>query len=98
MRKIKLLIVDDSIVFREALSKALSKDLMIEVVATAVDPFDARDKILQYHPDVMTLDVEMPKMNGIEFLRKLIPQYPIQTARACPSCLPACLSHPPGHV
>ena len=79
MRKIKLLIVDDSIVFREALSKALSKDLMIEVVATAVDPFDARDKILQYHPDVMTLDVEMPKMNGIEFLRKLIPQYPIPT-------------------
>lgn len=79
MRKIKVLVVDDSIVFREALSNALSKDLAIDVVATAVDPFDARDKILQYHPDVMTLDVEMPKMNGIEFLRKLIPQYPIPT-------------------
>lgn len=79
MEKIKVLIVDDSIIFREMLSRALGADPMFEVVATAVDPFDARDKILKYHPDVMTLDIEMPKMNGIEFLRKLMPQYPIPT-------------------
>ena len=48
---------------------------MIQVVATANDPYDARDKILQYKPDVMTCDVEVPKMNGIEFIRRLLPQY-----------------------
>lgn len=79
MRRIKVLIVDDSLMFREVLAKGLSSDPRIEVVAKAVDPFDARDKILKYHPDVMTLDVEMPKMNGIEFLRKLMPQYPLPT-------------------
>lgn len=78
-KKIRVLVVDDSLIFRELLSRGLSADPAIEVVATAVDPFDARDKILQYEPDVMTLDVEMPKMNGIEFLRKLMPQYPLPT-------------------
>ncbi len=76
-RKIRVLVVDDSILFREVLSRGLSSDPMIEVVATANDPYDARDKILEYIPDVMTCDVEMPKMNGIEFIRKLIPQYPL---------------------
>jgi len=76
-KKIKLLIVDDSIVFREILKKGISSDSGIEVVATAEDPFDARDKIIRYKPDVMTCDVEMPKMNGIEFVRRLIPQYPL---------------------
>jgi len=76
-KSIKVLVVDDSIVFREILSQGISSDPDIEVVATAKDPFDARDKILQYEPDVMTCDVEMPKMNGIEFIRKLIPQYSI---------------------
>jgi two-component system chemotaxis response regulator CheB len=79
MKKIKVLVVDDSLVFRELLSRGLATDPQIEVVATATDPYDARDKILRYHPDVMTLDVEMPKMNGIEFLRKLMPQYPLPT-------------------
>lgn len=79
MGKIRVLIVDDSLVFRETLARGLSVDPMIEVVATAVDPFDARDKILEYRPDVMTLDIEMPRMNGIEFLRKLMPQYPLPT-------------------
>ncbi len=79
MPKIKVLIVDDSALFREVLSRGLSADKLLHVVATAKDPFDARDKILQYHPDVMTLDIEMPKMNGIEFLRKLMPQYPMPT-------------------
>lgn len=76
-RPIKVLVVDDSIVFREILSKGLSSDVDIEVVATANDPYDARDKILKHRPDVMTCDVEMPRMNGIEFIQKLLPQYPI---------------------
>lgn len=76
-KKIKVLIVDDSIVFREFFSMAISSDSEIEVVATAKDAFDAREKLLQYRPDVMICDVEMPKMNGIEFIRKLMPQYPI---------------------
>lgn len=76
-RKIRVLIVDDSLVFREVLARGLSADPNIEVVATAVDPFDARDKIIQYNPDVMTCDVEMPKMNGIEFIRRLLPQHPL---------------------
>ena len=79
MKKITVLIVDDSLLFREILSKMLNSDPNIEVVATAADAFEARDKLLQYHPDVMTLDVQMPKMNGIEFLRRLMPQYPIPT-------------------
>lgn len=76
-KKIRVLVVDDSIVFREILSRGISSDGRIEVVATAVDPYDARDKIIEYKPDVMTCDVEMPKMNGIEFIRQLIPQYPL---------------------
>jgi len=76
-KKIKVLIVDDSIVFREVLSRSISSDPLIEVVAVASDPFDARDKILRFEPDVMTCDVEMPKMNGIEFIRRLLPQYPL---------------------
>lgn len=78
-KKIKLLIVDDSIFFRETLAKFFINDNVIEVVGKASDPYDARDKIIQLRPDVLTLDVEMPKMNGIQFLRKLIPQYPIPT-------------------
>lgn len=74
-KKIRVLVLDDSLVFREVLARGISSDVDIEVVAKAVDPFDARDKILEYHPDVMTCDVEMPKMNGIEFLRRLLPQY-----------------------
>lgn len=77
MNPIKVLIVEDSIVFRELLVQNLGRDPAIKVVATAKDPFEARDLILQHHPDVMTLDVELPRMNGIDFLRKLIPQYPL---------------------
>lgn len=77
MMPIKVLIVEDSIVFRELLVQNLGKDPAIQVVATARDPFEARDLILKYHPDVMTLDVELPRMSGIDFLRKLIPQYPL---------------------
>ena len=77
MRQIRVLIVEDSIVFRELLVQNLSRDSEIQVVATARDPFEARDAILKYKPDVMTLDVELPRMSGIEFLRKLMPQYPL---------------------
>lgn len=74
-----MLVVDDSIVFREMLVQNLSKDPAIQIVATAGDAFAARDAILAHHPDVMTLDIELPRMNGIEFLRKLMPQYPQRT-------------------
>ena len=77
MRPIRVLIVEDSMVFRELLVQNLSRDPVIEVVGVAKDPFEARDAILAYKPDVMTLDIELPKMSGIEFLRKLIPQYPL---------------------
>lgn len=76
-KKLKVLVVDDSIVFRELLARGISSDPFLEVVATANDPFEARDKIIEYEPDVMTCDVEMPKMNGIEFIRRLMPQYPL---------------------
>lgn len=78
MRQIRVLVVDDSLIFRELLVHNLNKDPAIQVVATARDPFEARDAILAHHPDVMTLDVELPRMSGIEFLRKLMPQYPIR--------------------
>lgn len=77
MRPIRVLIVEDSIVFRELLVQNLNKDPAIQVVAIAKDPFEARDAILAHKPDVMTLDVELPRMSGIEFLRKLMPQYPL---------------------
>ncbi|MDF2843175.1 MAG: cheB5 [Herbinix sp.] len=76
-KRIKVLIVDDSILFREVLLRGLSSDPFIEVVATAGDPFEARDQILKYEPDVVTCDVEMPKMNGLEFVQRLMPQYPL---------------------
>ncbi len=77
MRPIRVLVVEDSIVFRELLVQNLGKDPAIQVVGTAKDPFEARDAILAHKPDVMTLDVELPRMNGIEFLKKLMPQYPL---------------------
>ena len=70
MKKIRLLIVEDSLFFRELLVKNLGNDPAIEIVATASDPFEARDAILEYKPDVMTLDIELPKMSGLESVRK----------------------------
>ena len=75
--KIKLLIVDDSLFFRKSLERGLSKDSRIEIIGMAVDPFDAMEKIKQLNPDVVTLDVEMPKLNGIDFLKKLMPVQPL---------------------
>ncbi|OBR65043.1 chemotaxis response regulator protein-glutamate methylesterase [Paenibacillus oryzae] len=76
-RPIKVLIVDDSLLFREVIDRGISTDPYITTVPSAKDPFDARDKLLQYHPDVMVCDVEMPRMNGIDFIRRLLPQYPL---------------------
>jgi two-component system chemotaxis response regulator CheB len=76
-KKVKILIVDDSYLFRETLAAALDKDFGIEVVGIAGDPYEAKDMILEHEPDVLALDVEMPKMDGISFLKKLMPQYPL---------------------
>ncbi len=74
-KKIRVLVVDDSRVSRELIARGVSSDPQIEVAAVAGDPFEARDKIIETRPDVITCDVEMPKMNGIEFIRRLLPQY-----------------------
>ena len=73
------MIIDDSAVVRKILSEELSKYQDIEVVGTAPDPYVARDKIVALHPDVITLDIEMPRMDGLTFLRKLMKQYPLPT-------------------
>ncbi|HBY63352.1 MAG TPA: chemotaxis response regulator protein-glutamate methylesterase [Solibacterales bacterium] len=75
-RKIKVLIVDDSAIVRKLLSEALAKESDIEVVGTAPDPYVARDKILALSPDVMTLDIEMPRMDGLTFLKKVMEYRP----------------------
>lgn len=75
--KIKVLVIDDSAVVRQILMRDLAKDPRIEVVGTAPDPFVARQKIAELRPDVLTLDVEMPRMDGITFLRALMHSYPL---------------------
>ncbi len=70
--KTKVLIVDDSKLIRDLLESILSTDPRLQVVGTAVDPYDARQKIKELNPDVLTLDVEMPKMNGVAFLKNLM--------------------------
>ncbi|MFQ5559476.1 MAG: chemotaxis response regulator protein-glutamate methylesterase [Nitrospinota bacterium] len=77
MKKIKVLIVDDSAVVRQTLGGILSSDPEIEIMGTAIDPFDAAQKIKQGRPDVITLDVEMPRMDGITFLHKIMAQNPV---------------------
>lgn len=76
-KKIKVLIVDDSALVRQTLQDILSADAHIEVMGTASDPFIAAEKIKREIPDVITLDVEMPRMDGITFLQKLMTQHPI---------------------
>jgi two-component system chemotaxis response regulator CheB len=75
--KTKILIIDDSAIVRKLLSEALSEEKDIEVVGTAPDPFVARDKILALKPDVLTLDIEMPRMDGLTFLKKLMHYRPM---------------------
>src|SRR5579875_2433498 len=74
---IRALVVDDSAAMRQLLTQILSSDPGIEVVGTAPDPYIARDKIKQLEPDVLTLDVEMPRMDGITFLEKLMRARPM---------------------
>jgi two-component system, chemotaxis family, protein-glutamate methylesterase/glutaminase len=71
-RKIRVLVVDDSAIVRRLLTDTISAEADMEVVGTAPDPFIARDKILSLQPDVLTLDIEMPRMNGLTFLKKLM--------------------------
>lgn len=77
MSKLRVLVVDDSAVVRQTLSSILNSDPRIEVIATASDPFFAAKKIAKEVPDVITLDVEMPRMDGLTFLRKIMSQHPL---------------------
>ncbi|MGE4422674.1 MAG: chemotaxis response regulator protein-glutamate methylesterase [Pseudodesulfovibrio sp.] len=77
MRKIRVLIVDDSAVVRQTLEDILSSDPQIEIMGTAVDPYVAAERLKKEVPDVITLDIEMPRMDGLTFLRKIMKQRPI---------------------
>ena len=79
MKQIKVLIVDDSAIVRKIFSHELSKHADISVIGVAPDPYVARDKIVNLKPDVITLDIEMPRMDGLSFLQKLMKYYPIPT-------------------
>ena len=77
MKKIKVLIIDDSAMVRKILTAELSNDKEIEIVGTAPDPIIGRDKIVELKPDVIILDVEMPRMDGLTFLSKLMKHFPL---------------------
>lgn len=76
-RKTRVLVVDDSAIVRKALTEVLAAESDLEVVGTAPDPYVARDKILRLEPDVVTLDIEMPRMDGLTFLKKLMHYRPM---------------------
>ncbi len=85
-KRIKVLIVDDSAIVRRILAEALASESDLEVVGTAPDPYVARDKILALKPDVLTLDLEMPRMDGLTFLKKLMRYHPMISSLAQASC------------
>lgn len=96
LNKTKVLIVDDSAVMRQVLTEVLSRDPSLDVVGAAGDPYMAREKILRLEPDVLTLDVEMPRMDGLTFLEKLMRGHPMPvvmvsslTERGCETTLRA---------
>lgn len=95
-RKVRVLIVDDSAIVRKILRDSLAAAEGIEVVGTAPDPYIARDKIMELTPDVLTLDIEMPRMNGLTFLQKLMRHHPMPvivisslTQKSCSAALDA---------
>jgi two-component system, chemotaxis family, protein-glutamate methylesterase/glutaminase len=88
--KIRVLIVDDSAIVRKILAEALAGEPDIEIVGTAPDPYVARDKILSLAPDVLTLDIEMPRMDGITFLQKLMRFHPLPVIVISSLAQPAC--------
>jgi len=77
LEKIKVLVVDDSAIVRDVLSKAIESDKDLALIGTAPDPYVARDKIVKLNPDVVTLDIEMPRMDGLTFLEKVMKYNPI---------------------
>jgi two-component system chemotaxis response regulator CheB len=79
MNKIRVLVVDDSAIVRKTLSRLIDSEPDMEVVGTAPNPYIARDKLVKLKPDVMTLDIEMPKMDGITFLNKVMHYFPVPT-------------------
>ena len=89
-RRIRVLIVDDSAIVRKILTEALDGEPDIEVVGTAPDPYVARDKILALKPDVLTLDIEMPRMDGLTFLKKLMHFHPLPTVVISSLAQPSC--------
>lgn len=89
-RKIRVLIVDDSAIVRRILSEALAGEPDIEVAGTAPDPYIARDKILALQPDVLTLDIEMPRMDGLSFLKKLMHFHPLPAVIISSLTQPSC--------
>ncbi len=76
-KRVRVLIVEDSMIFKAFLKQAFESDPGMVVVGLASNPFEARDLIIELQPDVMTLDVSLPKMDGLEFLKQLLPQYPL---------------------
>jgi two-component system chemotaxis response regulator CheB len=89
-RPIRVLIVDDSAIVRKILTEALTGEADLEVVGTAPDPYVARDKILALRPDVLTLDIEMPRMDGLTFLKKLMHFHPMPVVVISSLTQPSC--------
>ena len=89
-RPIRVLIVDDSAIVRKILTEALAGEPDIEVVGSAPDPYVARDKILALRPDVLTLDIEMPRMDGLTFLKKLMHFHPMPAVIISSLTQPSC--------
>ncbi len=76
-RKIRVMVVDDSVLFRSWLIQSINEDSRFEVVGYAINALDAKNKLPTYKPDIMTLDIEMPGMSGLEFLKEVLPQHPV---------------------
>ena len=93
---VRVLIVDDSAVVRQTLSDMLSQDPDIEVMGTASDPFVAAERMREEVPDVITLDIEMPRMDGMTFLQKIMAQHPIPVVICLDAGRRGCAEYAPG--